>query len=58
MRALLGVIFLLELALLGSVPDPAKLAVQTACFLAGGVLLTLAGHAVPAVASPPRRRSR
>ncbi|MFF0099606.1 hypothetical protein ACFYO8_09740 [Micromonospora sp. NPDC005257] len=51
-------IFLLELALLGSVPGPAKLAVQAACFLAGGVLLTLAGHAAPAAASPLRRRSR
>ncbi|WFF07341.1 YrdB family protein [Micromonospora sp. WMMD1076] len=88
---LLGVIFLLELALLGSaghwgftlgagwpvrllaglgtplviavmwglfcspraavtLPDPAKLAVQAACFLTGGVLLTLAGHAAPGVA--------
>ena len=33
-----------------TLPDPAKLAVQAACFLTGGVLLTLAGHTVPAVA--------
>ncbi|WMF04626.1 YrdB family protein [Micromonospora robiginosa] len=27
-----------------ALPAPAKLGVQAACFLAGGVLLTLAGH--------------
>ncbi|MGX1612879.1 DUF2568 domain-containing protein [Micromonospora chalcea] len=33
-----------------TLPDPAKLAVQAACFLAGGVLLAAAGHAVAGVA--------
>ncbi|RZU71842.1 uncharacterized protein DUF2568 [Micromonospora kangleipakensis] len=32
-----------------SLPAPAKMAVQAACFVTGGVLLALAGHPVPAV---------
>ncbi|SCG65607.1 YrdB family protein [Micromonospora humi] len=33
-----------------ALPAPAKLAVQAACFLVGGVLLALAGHPLPGVA--------
>lgn len=32
-----------------SLPAPAKLGVQAACFLTGGVLLALAGHPLPGV---------
>ncbi|MFC4146426.1 YrdB family protein [Micromonospora mangrovi] len=32
-----------------SLPAPAKLAVQVACFVTAGLLLALAGHPVPAV---------
>ncbi|MFI5832155.1 YrdB family protein [Micromonospora sp. NPDC051300] len=32
-----------------TLPAPAKLGVQAACFLVGGVLLALAGHPLPGV---------
>ncbi|WP_422743927.1 YrdB family protein [Micromonospora sp. WMMD754] len=33
-----------------ALPAPAKLGVQAACFLSGGVLLALAGHPLPGAA--------